>query len=419
MPPPRYFRSSKNKSPGAPGSHSFLQIHTISISMRKTILTLVILSGLAFSATSQVISQFTWSANPVTQAAVGPNGTTVSASASSSAGGSTGNGLNAGTSSTNINLTIPGTLFSIPGIDVSIDFQKEENGASFFQLGNLDFGISGGAIYANLPLTTGQVNTNNVETVPATGWHTYRFVFNNNNGVFTAARDGTVYYTASYPGATLTYTGSPNVVVGALMDGSNSNVAELDNLIVQVPPAVLALTLTSFDALNTGASNRLDWSAAQDAELRGYTIERSGDGNQFSAIATISPAQGESTHTYTYTDNSPVAISYYRLEMTDIDGTVSYSPVKRISLASTTGVSVTCYPNPVVDFVWLHFDQALAANYHYSVYTADGRLFQTGVFAISGAGQQAGINLGNAPRGILFIRLDSDVTAATTLEVLK
>ena len=382
----------------------------------------MILTGLAFSARSQVISQFTWNANPVTLAAVGPNGTSVSASATSTAGGVGGtNGLNAGNASTNINLTIPGTLFTIPGIDVSVDFQKEENGASFFQLGNLDFGISGGAIYANLPLSTGQVNTNNVETVPAAGWHTYRFVFNNNNGVFTASRDGTVYYTATYPGATLTYSGSPNVVVGANMDGSNSNAAELDNLIVQVPPAVLALSLTSFDVLNTGASNRLDWGAEQEAQLRDYTIERSADGTRFSAIATMAPEQGATTNAYTYTDNNPSATSYYRLRMTDMEGTATYSPVKKVSLAATAtaAISVTCYPNPVVGYALLHFDQALSGNYRYSVYTADGRLLRTGAFAVSGAGQQAGIDLSAAPRGVLFIHLESDVAAATTLEVLK
>jgi hypothetical protein len=390
--------------------------------MHKTILTIMVLTGLSLSARSQVISQFTWDANPLTQAAVGPNATSVSANATSTTGGVGGtNGLNAGTSSANINLTIPGTLFTIPGIDVSIDFQKEENAASFFQLGNLDLGISGGLIYANLPLSTGQVNTNNVETVPATGWHTYRFVFNNNNGVFTASRDGTVYYTASYPGATLTYTGSPNVVVGANMDGSNSNAAELDNLIVQVPPAVLPLTLISFDGLNTGATNQLNWSTAQEAQLRDYTIERSADATQFTAIATIAPERGEAKNTYTYTDNNPLTTSYYRIKMTDVDGTATWSTVKRISLAAigAAAISVTCYPNPVVDYASLHFDQALSGNYRYSVYTADGRLFQTGVFTISGAGQQASINLSAAPRGILFIRLGSDAAAASTLEVLR
>jgi hypothetical protein len=390
--------------------------------MRKTILTTVVLTGMAFSAKSQIISEFNWNSNPLTQAAVGPNATSVSASATSSTGGVGGtNGLNAGTSSANINLAIPGTLFTLPGIDVSIDFQKEENAASFFELGNLDFGISGGLIYANLPLSTGQVNTNSVETVPATGWHTYRFVFNNNNGVFTASRDGTVYYTATYPGATLTYTGSPNVVVGANMDGSNSNVSELDNLIVQVPPAVLALTLTSFDALNTGSTNQLNWSTAQDAHLRNYTIERSANGVTFAAIDSVMPQAVDGMHTYSYVDNNPLPTSYYRLQMTDIDGTATYSPVKRISLAvsAASAISVTCYPNPVVDYASLHFDQALSGNYRYSVYTADGRLFQTGAFTISGAGQQAGINLSSAPRGILFIRLDSDVATATTIEVLK
>ncbi len=387
--------------------------------MRKTILTLIILIGLALSATSQIISEFTWDANPVTQAAVGPNGTSVSASASSIAGGSSGNGLDAGTSSANINLTLPGTLFTLPGIDVSVDFQKEENAASFFQLGNLDFGISGGDIYANLPLSTGQVNATNVEAVPATGWHTYRFVFNNNNGVFTASRDGTVFYTVTYPGATLTYTGSPNVVIGANMDGGNSNVAELDNLIVQVPPAVLPLTLISFDALNTGGSNKLYWSAAQDAQLSYYTVERSADGTQFSAIATMAPEQGEITHTYSYTDNNPLTTGYYRLMMTDIDGTATYSPIKKISLASAAAVSVTCYPNPVVDYAILHFDQAGSANYRYSVFTADGRILRTGAFAVGGPGQQVSIDLSTAPRGMLFIRLDSDVAAATMLEVLK
>ena len=358
----------------------------------------------------------------MTLAAVGPNASSVSASASSSTGGVGGtNGLNAGTTSTNINLTIPGTLFTLPGIDVSIDFQKEENAASFFQLGNLDFGISGGLIYANLPLSTGQVNTNSVEAVPATGWHTYRFVFNNNNGVFTVSRDGTVYYTASYPGATLTYTGSPNVVVGANMDGSNSNTAELDNLIVQVPPAVLALTLTYFDALNTGASNTLDWSVAHDAQLRDYTIERSADGNQFSAIATVAPEDGVAMSRYSYQDNSPLPVSFYRLKMTDIDGAATYSPVKKISLAATAtvAISVNCYPNPVVDYTSLHFDQALSGNYRFSVYTADGRVHRTGAFAVSGAGQQVGIDLSTAPRGVLFIHLESDAAAATTLEVLK
>jgi hypothetical protein len=203
------------------------------------------------------------------------------------------------------------------------------------------------------------------------------------------------------------------------MDGSNSNVAELDNLIVQYPPAVLPLTLTSFEAVNVGSSNQLNWTMAQEAQLKSYTVERSGNGADFAAIDSIAPQRGDGTHTYSYADNEPLATSYYRLRMTDINGASTYSAVKKISLTGPAGISVSCYPNPVVNYAVLRFELAVSANYRYSVYTADGRLFQTGAFAISGAGQQAGINLSAAPRGILFIRIESDAAFASTLEVLR
>jgi hypothetical protein len=256
--------------------------------------------------------------------------------------------------------------------------------------------------------------------VPATGWHTYRFVYNNNNGIFTGYVDGVQQYTTSYAAGTpLYWTGATNVTIGGNMDGSGSTAAELDNLIVQVPPAVLPLTLISFDVRNTGTSNQLDWTMEQEAQLQDYTVERSADGTQFSAITTITPQQGDVTHTYTYTDHTPLPTSYYRLKMTDNDGATTWSAVKKITLVATGGVSVTCYPNPVVDYANLRFDQTLPANYRYSILTADGRLIQAGAFTISGTGQQVAINLSAAPKGMLFIRLNVDESTSSILEVLK
>ena len=37
-------------------------------------------------------------------------------------------------------------------------------------------------------------------------------------------------------------------------------------------------------------------------------------------------------------------------------------------------VTVTCYPNPVVDYANLRFDQTPAANYRYTVSTEDGKI---------------------------------------------
>jgi hypothetical protein len=82
-------------------------------------------------------------------------------------------------------------------------------------------------------------------------------------------------------------------------------------------------------------------------------------------------------------------------------------------------VTVTCYPNPVVDYANLRFDQTPAANYHYTVSTEDGKLVQTGTFAISGIGQQFVLNLNNAPKGMLIVRLDVGDATASIFQILK
>ncbi len=82
-------------------------------------------------------------------------------------------------------------------------------------------------------------------------------------------------------------------------------------------------------------------------------------------------------------------------------------------------VTVTCYPNPVVDYASLRFDQTPAASYRYSVSTEDGKLVQTGGFAISASGQQVSINLSNAPKGMLIVRLEVGDATASIFQVLK
>jgi hypothetical protein len=86
---------------------------------------------------------------------------------------------------------------------------------------------------------------------------------------------------------------------------------------------------------------------------------------------------------------------------------------------ATVDVTVTCYPNPVVDYVNLRFDQTPAANYHYSVSTEDGKIVQTGTFAISTTGQQVVINLNTAPKGMLLVRLEVGDATASILQILK
>ena len=397
--------------------------------MSKTIHTLIFLTVLSFSGQAQYISKFTWDSNPVTQAVAGPNATSVGISSTSAAGGVGGtNGLNAGTGSHDIDLVIPGATFMVSGLDISIDFKRKENGASFFTLGSFDVGINTGAPYAKFLLSKGGgvdtlVSLNNILTIPSdNAFHTLHYVYNNVTGIFTASIDGVVQTTYNgIAGRPLSWTGATNVTVGSGMDGSNANVPVLDNFIVQTPPVVLPLELLSFDVIAAGNENTLRWTTTHENDLRDFAVERSSDGLNYTAIGVLTAAEGyAATNEYGFTDNNPAATGFYRLKMTDLDGAFSYSPVRKVNGAATATVSVSCYPNPAIDYVNIRTNSPVAAVYAYTVTTLDGKMIRSGVIEASGSGQQTSLNLTAAAKGMLILRVqDTRSNTTETFKILK
>jgi hypothetical protein len=88
-------------------------------------------------STGQIISHFEFDSNPVTTATVGPDASSISTSATSSPGGVGGtNGLNAGLPKRDIEMVIPGSpTFDVGGIDISFDYQRDENSGTFLERG--------------------------------------------------------------------------------------------------------------------------------------------------------------------------------------------------------------------------------------------------------------------------------------------
>ncbi len=393
------------------------------------ILTLCIIS---FSAQAQIISQFNWNSNPVTQAVVGNNATSVSANATSSSGGAGGtNGLNAGSGRTNIDMVLPGAPFtSQSGLDISVDFARQENAASFFTVGGLDFGISGGSIYVKFVLREGGSDvtislTNKFTTPSDLAFHNYRFIYDNISGNVTLYLDGMQQYTSQVApaGTPLSWTGAGNATIASGMDGSNSNVPVLDNLLIQVPNVILPLDLLSFDARAESAGNDLLWTTAHEVNTLRFFIERSSDGIQYSSIGSLPAQQNYSGNAnYRFTDEAPLSVNFYRLKMADIDGNFSYSPIRELSSSPAAGsaVSISCYPNPTVDYVNIRIDHSAAVSCYYSVAALDGKIIQSGTIRTDSVEQQVSLNLHAAPKGMLLIRVQEVGNAtARTFKILK
>lgn len=110
----------------------------------------------------------------------------------------------------------------------------------------------------------------------------------------------------------------------------------------------------SFDISKAGSKAILRWSTATELNNKGFTVQRSNDGEAWSNLAFVASkaTNGNSTQPlhYDFTDNGPLdGTVYYRLQQTDLDGKSDHSAVKHLEFGNAGRISVS--PNPAKDEV--------------------------------------------------------------------
>jgi trimeric autotransporter adhesin len=119
------------------------------------------------------------------------------------------------------------------------------------------------------------------------------------------------------------------------------------------PQTPLPVELKSFTAKLNNGKVLLDWTTAQERNNRGFDVERSLDGKNFTKLGFV---EGHLTstveHDYSFVDARPLAgTSYYRLRQVDTDGKYAYSPMVSVRNTTKGQGEVAVYPNPVADQV--------------------------------------------------------------------
>lgn len=134
------------------------------------------------------------------------------------------------------------------------------------------------------------------------------------------------------------------------------------------------------DALQQGTTTLLKWATATELQNKGFFVERSSDGRQWSDIGFVA-GQGNShtRQTYTFTDLRPLSgTSYYRLRQVDYDGRFAHSVVRTLYFAEESeGIRV--YPNPLQGTSFtlqLPAEPAPAASWR--LYTLSGQFLREG-----------------------------------------
>jgi hypothetical protein len=168
----------------------------------------------------------------------------------------------------------------------------------------------------------------------------------------------------------------------------------------------LPIDLLSFSAKYDNAIN-IDWSTASETNNKFFTIEKSVDGENWQAIATVAGAgNSDQTRYYSMSDNFvlPGTLYYYRLKQTDFDGHYTYFTPINITVPDNPQ-ALNLYPNPASgSSLNVEYSASKGEYCTLNVYDYTGRQLNTIGIAAENDGENISVlNISTLPTGMYYI----------------
>jgi hypothetical protein len=159
-------------------------------------------------------------------------------------------------------------------------------------------------------------------------------------------------YSATEPAALVTtdFTGGTepaDISRVAIRQGTTTPGTDIDAIKVSTSwsDVALPLNLLSFNAALNNNTVNLSWATTNEVNTAGFEIQRSANGKDFNTISVVSAKGALFANNYTLVDEKAFGgTNYYRLKMSDKDGSFRYSQIVTVK---TKSVGVGVYPNPV------------------------------------------------------------------------
>jgi hypothetical protein len=177
--------------------------------------------------------------------------------------------------------------------------------------------------------------------------------------------------------------------------------------------STLPVTFLSVKGLPGTNGNTVAWETTNDVANR-FEVEKSKDGNTFSKIAEVpyNAKAGTTSTKYQYVDvNKAGDVQYYRIKVVEPGSDNNYSQIVSIRNSSSTDatLSLTVYPNPAQDYVYVKTTGIDLQNKELVLVNMSGmELRRT---RITNASNQTQLNISTLPKGVYAIKLMDDKTS--------
>ncbi len=225
--------------------------------------------------------------------------------------------------------------------------------------------------------------------------------------------------TGASTGTTLsnTFTATPNTVYYLRVDGNAGDEASW-NISIQGPGAA-PVGMVYFKGETNNGINYLTWQTNSEINNAFFIVERSFDGIRFDEIGRVEgKINSSSLQNYSFDDNDPFFLSYYRLTQVDINGQFEISKIIRLSRDNKQPVTITnIVPNPVSgDRITFTVDASQRCKSMINVFDISGKLIMNNINQLNAGENNIDLDVTDLLRGVYFLEIVDNTTGFKSIE---
>ncbi|MCW3084294.1 MAG: hypothetical protein JWP12_1660 [Bacteroidetes bacterium] len=180
----------------------------------------------------------------------------------------------------------------------------------------------------------------------------------------------------------------------------------------------LPIELISFTGVCANGNLGIKWSTATETNNNYFTIEKSIDGIEFEAAATINGAgNSSSVINYSYTDTNPFNGTYYRLAQTDFNGNSKKSGVIYVAACDDPNAGMNVFSQGANDFT-IQIDAAVAENYTVTIYNMMGQVVASKSMYVDAGIFKTKMTLENMDDAMYFVNISNGTTKKLTKKIV-
>jgi hypothetical protein len=168
----------------------------------------------------------------------------------------------------------------------------------------------------------------------------------------------------------------------------------------------LSLKLDYFTGTKENGYNTLSWKAECNSETASFTLQRSSDGVNFTNIDSVQAATAtECSLPYNYNDYTATGSKvYYRLEVIDQNGNITYSQLVLILNDQNVIQLMNVRPNPVQTEAWLNISASENQNVELVIYSIDGKQLVRQTINVVGGMNTIDLHTSTLANGMYIVR---------------